>query len=157
MALIGRLRRFDLKYAFQVEIPGFGSADFATCSEPVVTAGEAALWQGGSIIAKKEPGRLTFTDITLERGMSRDTDAWTWFKLTGDAASNRGAPSPTQKRHASVVQRDRAGASVERVEFFFAFCKEYGLGDWNNDADEFRMERIVLAYDWFERVPLTTV
>lgn len=157
MGIIGNLRRVDLKYAFQVEIVGVGSAEFADCSDVGVTAGEATLWQGGGIIPKKEPTRLTFADLTLSRGMTRDLDLWTWFKMTGSGAANIGSPSPTYKRHLSIVQRDRAGVPIERISIFNAFMKEYHGGDFNNDSDEFRMESIVLAYDWFERLPLTVL
>jgi phage tail-like protein len=157
MPVIGQPRRFDLKYNFQVEIDGLGSADFKSCSEPTITVGEALLWQGGSMIPVKEPTRLTFADITLERGSSRDLDLWTWLKTVGDAASSRGLPSPLSKRHGSIVQRDRAGIPVERLEMFFAWPKEYSPGDWDNDSDDFRMERVVLAMDYYERIPLVAI
>lgn len=154
MPVIGEARRFDLAYRFRVEIDGLGSAAFKDCSELAATLAEATLWQGGSIIPIKETTRLTFADITLTRGASRDLDLWIWFKEGGDAAAGRGLPSPTTRRHGSVVQYDRAGVPVERHDFFHAACKEYGTGGWDNDSDEFRMERVVLSIWWFDRAPL---
>ncbi len=150
----GRLRSFDLKYNFEVNIENVGEGAFATCSEPVVAVGEALLWQGGSIIAIKEPTRLTFTDVTLERGMSNDLDLWNWLRLTGNAASNRGTAPLGYKRTAIIYQKRRDGFILEMITLYNAWPKEYSAGDWNNDADEFRMERIVLAYDWFDRLRL---
>ena len=164
MTTLGRQRRFDLKYNFEVSIAGVTEMGFATCSEPSVATGEALLWQGGSLIPIKEPTRLTFNDITLERGMSRDMDIWNWYKQTSDAASsgngtaNTGAShviSPLFKRHIAILQKDRMGSWVERIELFNAYPKEVSLGDFSNDADEFRIERLVFSYDYFDRIPLT--
>ena len=157
MAITGQARRYDLKFNFKVLIAGLSpeEADFATCSEASVTVGEATLWQGGSFIPIKEPTRLTFADITLERGMSRSMSLWTWFKDTSDAASGRGLISPFFKRPIHINQRDRAGIITEAIVLYNAWPKEYSAGDWSNDADEFRIERLVVAYDWFERIPFS--
>jgi len=154
MPVIGTPRRFDLKYRFRVEIDGIGSAAYKSCSEFTATLGEGLLWQGGAMTPIKETTRLTFADITLERGASRDLDLWNWFKQGADAAADRGLPSPATRRHGSVVQYDRASVPVERHDFFDAACKEYSGGDWDNDSDDFRMERVVLSIRFFERVPL---
>lgn len=153
MALLGNLRRFDLKYNFQVVIVGVGSADFATCSEVMATVGEALLWQGGSILPVKEPTRMTFSDITLERGSSRDVDLYNWFKATSNAAANSGQESPLFKRQANIWQYQRDGSLAEFLDLHNAWPKEYSVGDFNNDADEFRIERIIFSYDYFERMP----
>ncbi len=166
MTVIGDVRRFDLKYNFEVYVMGVADASFASCSEPSVSVGEAQLWQGGSLIPIKEPARLTFNDITLERGMSRDTGIWNWFKSFNNAAAvggtfGQGAAMPgvnsatTYKAHTQIVQKDRSGFAIEQIQLFNSFPKEVSLGDFSNDADEFRMERVVLGYDWFDRVPLS--
>jgi len=155
MPVIGQVRRFDLKFNFTLEIDGIGIAGFKSCSEPRITVGEAQLWQGGGMTPTKEPTRLTFADITLSRGSSRDLSLWNWLKEVGDAAAGRARlPSPQTKRHAAIVQFDRTGIPVERLELFFAWVKEYSPGDWDNDSDDFRMEEVVIAYDFYERVPL---
>ncbi len=154
MTIIGTPRIYDLKFKFRVEIDGIGSAGYKSCSELTAVFGEAVLWQGGAITPIKELTRLTFSDITLERGASRDIDLWNWFKQGGDAASGRGLPSPGAERHGSVTQYNIAGAPVERHDFFRAKCKEYSGGDWDNDSDDFRMERVVLSIGHFDRAPL---
>lgn len=157
MPIVGQARRYDLKFNFKVLITGLSpeEADFATCSEVTVAVGEATLWQGGSLIPIKEPTRLTFADVTLERGMSRSMSLWQWFRDCSDAASGRGQPSPFYKRPIHINQRDRAGIITESLVLFNAWPKEYSTGDFSNDADEFRIERLVVAYDWFERVPFS--
>lgn len=155
MPVIGEVRRYDLKFNFGLEISGIGQAGFKSCSEPTITIGEAQLHQGGQMIPTKEPTRVTFADITLERGSSRDLSLWTWLQQVANAAALVGVPSPQSQRQAAIVQFDRAGVPVERLELFFAWPKEYSPGDWDNDSDDFRMERVVLAYDFYERVPLT--
>lgn len=156
--MIGVPRRFDLKYNFKVIIDFVGEMDFTTCSEVAVTTGEATLWQGGSIIPVKEPTRLTFTDITLERGCSRDVDLYDWLIDTSDAALNASRMlAENYKRNAQVWQRNRMGIPVETVLLHGCWVKEYSAGDWSNDADEFRIERLVMGYDYFQRVQVNNV
>ena len=161
--MIGNIRRFDLKYAFEVRIDGLTDLAFATCSEPSVAIGEAMLWQGGSQIPIKEPTRLTFNDVTLERGSCRDIQIYQWFESVGNAAIRSGAAgtgagtaqSPLYKRNAEIYQKDRLGSYKEGIRLFNAFPKEYSVGDFSNDADEFRIERLVLSYDYFKRIIIT--
>jgi phage tail-like protein len=156
MGALGNVRRLDLKYAFKVLIPGLTSIDFATCSEISGEIGEATYWQGGSIIAIKEPGRLTHPDVTLERGSSRDQELYQWFNQIANGAANRGMlNTPAFKRPVHIWQNGRDGSPVEQVNLYAAFLKTYSIGDWNNDADEFRVEKIVIAYQYFERIQLS--
>jgi phage tail-like protein len=157
--LLGRTRQFDLKYNFEVNLgspPTPANAAFATCSEISVTTGEATLWQGGSITPYKEPTRLTFADITLERGSSRSVDLYTWFLETSSAAADTSLVNPpVYKRNGTISQKNRMGIVTEWFQLYSLWIKEYSCGDFNNDADEFRIERVVVAYDYFERVPIS--
>jgi hypothetical protein len=49
--------------------PGFQKA-----SELSVEVANVQYFEGGSLIPNKSPGRLTFSDVTLERGATQDRD-----------------------------------------------------------------------------------
>ena len=68
MAVIGNPRSFHKKFKFIVEIDDIGHAGFQKCSELSVEVANVQYFEGGSLIPNKSPGRLTFADVTLERG-----------------------------------------------------------------------------------------
>ena len=152
MTVIGTPRIFHKRFKFIVEIDGIESAGFRTCSEISVEAAKVEQWEGGKIIPDKTPGRLTFTDITLERGATRDRDLWDWMKEVGNAASNAGLVDPTYKRNLDVVQQDRDGVTLRRWRIYNAWPTKFVAGDWDNDTDENNIESVALTYDSFDLI-----
>jgi phage tail-like protein len=150
MPIIGNPRSFHHKLKFVVEIDLFGSAAFQKCSELSVEAANIQYFEGGSLIPNKSPGRLTFTDVTLERGATQDVDMFNWFQDVGVASSSRGLVDPFYKRSVDIVQRDLDDAELRRWNLVRAWPVKFVAGDWDNDADEVVIESVTLTYDWFE-------
>jgi phage tail-like protein len=154
MAVVGEEKNFHTKYKFVVEIDGFASAAFQSCSELSVEAAEITYYEGGAIIPDKQPGKLTVADITLSRGATLDHDAYDWFAQVGDAAQNAGLKTPQFKRNLTIVQLDRDGSAMLRWRIFGAWPKKFVVSDWDNEADEVAIEQLVLAIDRFEMKPV---
>jgi len=152
MTVIATPRNFHTKFKFLVEIDGFGSAAFQACSELAVEAAEITYYEGGAIVPDKQPGRLTFTDITLDRGATSDKDMFEWMKQVGDAAKNAGRRNPDYKRNLDIVQLERDGTVLRRWRVEGAWPKKFVGGAWDNNSDENAMEQIVLAIDSFDLV-----
>jgi len=150
MALIATPRLFHQKFKFLVELDSFGSAGFQTCSELSGEFAEIAYYEGGAVIPDKQPGRMTFADVTLGRGATLDRDIYAWFQQTGVAAANIGTPSPLFKRAGDIRQLDRSGITLRRWRLHGIWCKKFVAGAWDNNADENVMEQVTLAYDYFE-------
>jgi len=142
-------RQYFKKFKFVVEIQGVAFAGFRDMSDLRVSVAEVAHHEGGSLIPKKEPGRVTFADVTLSRGATTDEDLWNWMKETIAAGSI--LVDPAQKRTIDVVQQDRAGTEVNRWTLHNCWPKEFMAGSWNNEADENVIEEIVLGYDFFDK------
>jgi phage tail-like protein len=141
------------KYKFVIEIDGVASAAFTTCSDLRINAETDKYREGGRLNEHKSPGLVEFPPITLGRGKTKDFDLYNWFKDTFDAASGTGLETPDVYRTFDIVQQDRKGNEVERYTVFDAFAKEYGAGDWDNNASEVAMEEVVIEPDRWERVP----
>jgi len=139
---------FDLKHKFIVEIGQFLRAGFTTCSEIKVSRANIEYNEGGRDIPVKLVGRATVADVTLTRGVTRDEDAYEWFKEVSDLASNTGLVSPFFKKDIDVVQLNSKGFEVKRWTLINAFPGEFVAGDWSNDEDGVVMEQLILRYDY---------
>jgi phage tail-like protein len=150
MPVIGNPRTFHKKFKFIVEIDGVASAGFQKCSELSVEVANVQYYEGGSLIPNKSPGRLTFADVTLERGATSDRDLFDWFVQVADAAANAGLTEPEFKRNLDIVQQDRDGSTLRRWSLNGAWPVKFVAGDWDNEADENVIESVTLTFDFFE-------
>jgi phage tail-like protein len=141
------------KFKFVIEIDGIARAAFQKCSELAVEAANVAYREGGRLHPHNAPGTVTFPEITLERGVTDDFDLYNWFRDTYDAASGVGQNTPDLYRTFDIVQLDRDGSELERYTVFNAYARRYAAGDWDNDADENRVESVVVQPEYWERVP----
>lgn len=146
MTIFGVSRAYYKKFKFVVEIAGVVHAGFQTCSEIRINVATVEHWEGGSLIANKQPGRVTIPDVTLTRGATDDLDLWTWIQQVVGAGTL--LVDPNEKRSIDIVQQDRAGNELRRWTLVNCFPKEWKGGDWDNGADENVMEELVLAYDY---------
>lgn len=152
MGVIGTPRTFHKRFKFVVEIDGIASAAFQSCSELSVEVAEVDHWEGGAVIPDKTPGRVTFADITLERGATNDRDMWDWLKEVVDASANSGLVDPNYKRNLDIVQQERDGSTLRRWTVSNAWPKKFVGGSWDNNTDETNIESVTLAFDTFDLV-----
>ena len=150
MAVIGNPRSFYKRFSFVVEIDGVKYAGFAKCSELSVEAAKVEQWEGGRIIPHKSPGRLTFADVTLERGATSDHDLFDWFQDVAITSSGLGLTDPQYKRNLDIVQQDRDGTTLRRWTLYNAWPVKFVAGDWDNESDENLVESVTLTFDYFE-------
>lgn len=143
-------RTFHKKFKFLVEIDGFTNAGFQSCSELSAEAAKVEYYEGGSLIPNKSPGRLTFTDVTLERGATNDLELYTWFKEVAYAASGGGLIDDEYKRDLDLVQLDRDNTELRRWSLIAAFPLKFVAGDWDNTADETVINSLTLTFDYFD-------
>lgn len=146
----GNPRSFHKRFKFLVEIDSFNRTGFNKCSELSAELAEVAYFEGGAIIPNKSPGRLTFADVTLQRGASQDLEMFQWFKETANAASGRGLNDNVYKRDVDIVQLDRNDDELLRWALSKAWPKKFVAGDWDNDADEVNIRQLTLAHDYFD-------
>ena len=150
MAVIGKPRSFHKKFKFIVEIDGVGHAGFQKCSELSVEVANVQYFEGGTLIPNKSPGRLTFADVTLERGATQDKDLFDWFLEVANTASGLGLNDVEYKRNLDIVQQDRDGTTLRRWSLTGAWPVKFVAGDWDNEADENVIESVTLTYDFFK-------
>ena len=151
MTIIGKPRSFHKKFKYVVEIDGVASSAFQKCSELSAEVAKVEYFEGGSLIPNKSPGRLTFADVTLERGATVDEDLFKWFQDVAMLASGLGLVDPSYKRNLDIVQQDRDGTTLRRWTLSGAWPTKFVAGEWDNESDENVIESVTLTYDYFEK------
>ena len=149
---LGTPRVYHKKFKFIVEIDDVAVAAFQKCSELSAEIAKIEYSEGGTLSPDKSPGRVSFTDITLERGATDDEDMFEWFKEVVDAVNNVGLAEPEYERSIDIVQQDRAGNELRRWRCFRSWPTKFMAGDWDNEADENVIESMTLTYKAFDRV-----
>lgn len=131
-------------------------AKFKSCSELSAEIAKSELWQGGSMIPVKEPARITFADITLEKGATNSAELFNWFAITAAPLPQARAIN-AHKRMVDIVAQDRAFNTIVRWRIVNAFPVGYKAGEWDNASDDFLMESITLTFDLFRAVGFADV
>ncbi|TBR17480.1 MAG: phage tail protein [Chitinophagaceae bacterium] len=151
MAVIGQPRSFHKKFKFIIEIDSVAHTGFQKCSELSVEIAKVEYSEGGSLIPDKSPGRATFSDVTLERGATKDEDLFNWLKQVANIAANSGLVDAQYKRNLDIVQQDRDGKTLRRWRLTGAWPTKFVAGEWDNEADENVIESVTLTYDFFDK------
>ena len=152
MTVLGTPRIFHKRFKFVVEVNGVASAAFQNCSELSVEIAKVEYHEGGVLIPDKTPGRMTFSDVTLERGATQDRDLYDWLVQTSNAAANYGVVEPNYKRMLDIVQKERDNSILRRWRLHGCWPQKFMAGEWDNEADENTIESVTLTYDFFELV-----
>lgn len=151
MGTLSRPRRIDQKWKYLIEIDGIDASAWKSCSGISWESADVELWEGGNMIAFKEPGRITVPDVTLERGIGLDDDFVEWMEETVDFAANGGALTEDLKRNLDNIQQRRDNSEVRRITMYNAYGKGYTYGEWDSESDEPVYETGVLRYDFPKR------
>jgi phage tail-like protein len=133
---------YHKKYSFRVEIDGISVASFKKAGPLKSTQEVIEENEGGSLSPQKDPGKIKYEDITLERGVTDNEELWSWYKTFIDGNG--------EKKDLAIVQTDRAGTEIRRWEIFEAFPTEFQAGDWDADASENTVEMMTLSIDSFK-------
>lgn len=153
MAVTGEPRDFYKRFKFVVEIDGLPNSGYEKAGPIESETAVIEAWEGGGIVAAaKDPGRVSFTDVVLAKGATRDEDLWNWYKSVSDGSKNAGDVSPKYKKNLDIVQQDRDGTTLARWRLFDAWPKRFKGGDWDNTADENVMEEVTLVFRYFDRI-----
>jgi phage tail-like protein len=155
MSNMGEYRKLYPSFKFQVRISGFASAAFSKCDGLSWDVDEMTYAEGGMHIDYKEPGKVKFGDVTLDRGVSQDTNFIDWIlqvvnvmaKLPGGV----GVPSPQFMRDVVVRQLDRDDTVAIDWILHWGWPKKFTPGSWDNKNSEFTLEQLVVAYHHPER------
>lgn len=152
MAIVGNPRVHDRKYAFKFILEGFTSFDFSKVGPLKGKIATVKHREGGRLISYKSLGLVDFDPITCERGAAQfDLDIYTWFVQAANAAANIGLKDQIVKRNGSFLQLDRDGEIIGTWAVFNAFPTECDFGEWDANANEVVINKLVIEYDFIQK------
>jgi phage tail-like protein len=128
----------QLTMGFFTECSGLGSSNEIILHKVVDDSGHE--------LVQKIPGRLTWEDITLKRGITADMAIWEWREQVeqgkmGDA-----------RRHGSVIMFDRNYEEVARWNFENGWPSKVSGPSLNADSNDIGVEEITIAHEGIDRV-----
>jgi phage tail-like protein len=109
--------------------------------------------------SRKSPGRSKYEPITLERGVTHDTD----FEIWANKVWNYGSGSPSSgsasevslkdfRRNISIVMYNEAGQEVIRYKVYRCWVSEFqALPDLDANANAVAIQHIKLENEGWER------
>lgn len=128
-------------FNFLVELDGIAQASFAECSGLGSTTEIVEYREGGdNTTVSKLPGKTTFSDITLKRGLTTSTDLWKWRQkiVEGDV----------DRRSGAIVVFDVANQKeVARWSFSNAWPTRWEGPAFNAKGNDVAIETFVLAHE----------
>lgn len=131
-------------FRFQVEIDGIASSRFLECTGLGSEVAVIEYREGGDPTAvRKLPGRASFSDITLKRGITESRDLYDWHRSLLQGQIDR--------RNGKIILLDDGGAEVVRWVFREAWPRKWEGPELNAMNNEVAIETFVLTCESIER------
>jgi phage tail-like protein len=144
MALRDPYRNFK----FEVEITGFTRAGFNKVSGLKHDIEVIDYREGGeNETSLKLPGQSKFDDVTLERGLSEDTDFVSWIEEVFNLDNAAGAQGSNEDFRRTVVihLKDKSGTRIRKWTLTNAWPRTKEIGDLDAKGNDVLIDKITLA------------
>ncbi len=131
-------------YRFQVELDSVTVAAFKTMSGLSSKQDVVEFRLGGDKSIRRRPGRVSFNNITLERGFTTDDELWKWRKEVMDGKGE------DAKRTGAVIFLNADGTEARRYNFFRAWPVNWEGPSLTAGGSDSAVEKLELAVEWIE-------
>jgi phage tail-like protein len=136
-------------FKFGLEIEGKLAGYFTTVggigSESEVVEHKISDPDTGETIIQKIPGRLTWTEVTLKRGVTSNIDVWDWRNevVTGKVDDAR--------TNCSIVAYNQANEEIARWNFENAWPSKVTGPEMDSGSQEYMVEEMVIVHEGMYR------
>jgi phage tail-like protein len=101
---------------------------------------------GGKEFVRKIPGRLKWGDITLKRGITTNTDFWTWRKQVED-----GHIKEARQKSCAIVMYDQDGTPAAEWTFDYAWPSKISGPSVKADDSSVVVEEVTIVHEGIRR------
>ncbi|MGB4863426.1 MAG: phage tail protein [Tepidiformaceae bacterium] len=132
----------NVLFRFSVEISGIQEALFTECSGFEAKVEVEEYKEGGlNDYVHKLPGRQSYANITLKRGMTNSVELWDWLNRLATKSAKR-----DEKKDISVVLRDGKGDEILRWNLTKAYPVKWTSPTMQTDQSSIMVETLELAF-----------
>jgi len=132
-------------FRFAVEIAGIQEAFFTECSGFETKLDVEEYKEGGvNDYVHKLPGRQSFNNVTLKRGMTNSIELWQWLDRLSTARAKK-----DEKKNISVILKDGAGTELMRWNLIGAFPIKWSTPTLQTDQSSVLVESLEIVYQEF--------
>lgn len=129
-------------FRFSVEIDGITRAQFLECNGMQAQTEVFEYKEGGlNDYSHKLPGRTTYSNITLKRGMTDSTEMWDWYMKVVSAKNKA-----NEVKDVSIVQFGVDNKEIHRWNLTAAFPVKWVGADYNSSNSTAGIETFELAF-----------
>ncbi len=128
-------------FNFRVEFDGLTVGSFRECSG-LAADGNSVDYREGTDVprsVRKLVGLQTYSNITLKKGYTTNTELWDWYKKIVNGVPDR--------RHGSIILMDEARKDVMRWSVENAWIKKIEAPGFNATANEIAVESVELVHE----------
>jgi phage tail-like protein len=134
-----------VSWRYYVEIDGITAAEFVECNGLTVQRESNGITEGGRTNYEvKLPGRLSYTNVTLKRGLI-DLQLLDW--LLKNADQNTVLP---QLKNITISLANESGETAYTWNVFHAYPVKWSGPQLSAESTELSMEELELAYTYFQ-------
>ncbi|MCJ7622020.1 MAG: phage tail protein [Anaerolineaceae bacterium] len=137
-------------FKFGLEIEGKLSGFFTNAngigSETEVVDQKITNPETGETIMRKIPGRLTWTEVTLKRGVTSNLDIWEWRQAVVQGKID------DARTNCSVIAYSQDNTPIARWEFTDAWPSKVVGPDMDTGSQDYMVEEVTIVHEGMERV-----
>lgn len=127
-------------YNFRVELDGITRAGFRECAGLDSTQNPIDYREGTDpLTARRLPGLNTYSNLTLQWGVTDDAELWAWRKSAMDGK--------VQRKNGSIVLLDDTGEEKVRWNFINAWPTKWTGPDFNASQEGIAIERLEIVHE----------
>ena len=137
-------------FKFGLEIEGKLSGYFTNVggigSETEVVTQKVVNSDSGETIIQQIPGRLTWTPVTLKRGVTSAMDIWEWRQLVVEGKID------DARTNCSIIAYSQDNTEIARWNFENAWPSKVVGPDMDSGSTNYMIEDVTIVHEGVERV-----
>ncbi len=104
----------------------------------------------GRLIRRKIPGNISYTDITLRRGLTISSVMWDWLESVKEGHWDE------QQRDGSLIIYNQNSDEKSRFQFARAWPNHYKISDFQVSGNAHAIETVELTVEELKRVAISS-
>ena len=136
------------KFGLEIEgkLSGFFTQVSGIGSETEVVQQKVVNGETGETIIRQIPGRLTWTPVSLKRGVTSNVDIWEWRQMVVDGKID------DARTNCSIIAYSQDNSEIARWNFENAWPSKVTGPEMDAGSTDYMIEDVTIVHEGVERV-----